>query len=167
MSFTIYSALIPMAKHLLANQSKILSKAEEYAKEQQIDPSALLESRFAPDMLPYVRQIQLAADTVKKAAARLAAVEAPVFEDNESTIAELQERIAKTITFLDSVPESAFEGAETRELKIPLGPGLIVDMTGQNYLTQWVLPNFIFHATTAYDLLRHQGIALGKRDFLG
>ncbi|WP_410210723.1 DUF1993 family protein [Aquirhabdus sp.] len=167
MSFTIYSALIPMAKHLLNNQSKILSKASNYAAENSIDPNSLLNARFAPDMFPLTRQVQMATDTVKKGAARLAAIEAPVFEDVEATIPELQERIAKTVAFLESIPESAFEGAETRALKIPLGPGLLVDFTGQNYLTQWVLPNFIFHTTTAYDLLRHQGVTLGKRDFLG
>ncbi len=167
MTFSIYSALIPTSKHILENQSKILSKAAAFAETQQIDPVALLAARLAPDMFPLSRQIQIACDTVKKGAARLAAVEAPVFEDNEATIPELQNRIAKTIAFLESIHENDFAGAETRALKIPMGPEIVMDFTGQDYLNQWVLPNFYFHVTTAYDLLRHQGVELGKRDFLG
>ena len=167
MTFSIYSALIPTAKHILQNQSRILNKAAIFAEEKQIDPTTLLAARLAPDMFPLSRQIQIACDTVKKGAARLAAVEAPVFEDNESTIAELQNRIAKTIAFLESIHESDFVGAETRALKIPMGPEIVMDFTGQDYLNQWVLPNFYFHTTTAYDLLRQQGVTLGKRDFLG
>lgn len=167
MTFSIYSALIPPTKHILENQSKILGKAAAYAEAQQIDPATLLAARLAPDMFPLSRQIQIACDTVKKGAARLAAVEAPVFEDSESSIAELQERIAKTIAFLESIHESDFVGAEVRALKIPMGPEIVMDFTGQDYLNQWVLPNFYFHTTTAYDLLRQQGVQLGKRDFLG
>jgi hypothetical protein len=167
MTFSTYAALIPTAKHILQNQSKILSKAAIFARESQIDPATLISARLVPDMLPFSRQIQIACDTVKKGAARLAAVEAPVFEDNELTIAELQTRIAKTIAFLESIHENDFVGAETRALKIPMGPGIVMDFTGQDYLNQWVLPNFYFHTTTAYDLLRQQGVTLGKRDFLG
>ncbi len=167
MTFSIYSALIPTSKHILQNQSKILDKAAAYAEEKQIDPATLLAARLAPDMFPLSRQIQIACDTVKKGAARLAAVEAPVFDDNESTIAELQARIAKTIAFLESIHENDFVGAEMRALKIPMGPEIVMDFTGQDYLNQWVLPNFYFHTTTAYDLLRQQGVMLGKRDFLG
>jgi len=167
MTFSIYSALIPPSKHILENQSKILGKAAAYAESQQIEPSTLLSARLAPDMFPLIRQIQIACDTVKKGAARLAAVGAPVFEDNEASIAELQERIAKTIAFLESIHESDFVGAEARALKIPMGPEIVMDFTGQDYLNQWVLPNFYFHTTTAYDLLRQQGVQLGKRDFLG
>jgi hypothetical protein len=167
MTFSIYSALIPQAKHILENQSKILDKAAAFAEAKQIEPSSLMAARLAPDMFPLSRQIQIACDTVKKGAARLAAVEAPVFEDNESNITELQERIAKTIAFLESIHENDFVGAETRVLKIPMGPEIIMDFTGQDYLNQWVLPNFYFHTTTAYDILRQQGVQLGKRDFLG
>jgi hypothetical protein len=167
MTFSIYSALIPTAKHILQNQSKILDKAAAFAEENQIDPATLLGARLAPDMFPLIRQIQIACDTAKKGAARLAAVEAPVFNDTESTIAELQTRIAKTIAFLESIHENDFVGAETRALKIPMGPEIVMDFTGQDYLNQWVLPNFYFHTTTAYDLLRQQGMTLGKRDFLG
>lgn len=167
MTFSIYSVLIPPVKHILENQSKILDKAAAFAEAQQIDPAKLLAARLAPDMFPLSRQIQIACDIVKKGAARLAAVEAPVFEDNESTIPELQERIAKTIAFLESIHESDFVGTEKRALKIPMGPEIIMDFTGQDYLNQWVLPNFYFHTTTAYDLLRQQGVTLGKRDFLG
>jgi hypothetical protein len=167
MTFSLYSAFVPTSKHILANQSKILAKAAAFAEAQQIDQSTLLNARLAPDMFPLSRQIQIACDTVKKGAARLAAVEAPVFEDNETTIAELQNRIAKTIVFLESIHESDFVGAETRALKIPMGPEITMDFTGEDYLNQWVLPNFYFHTTTAYDLLRQQGVQLGKRDFLG
>lgn len=167
MTFSIYTALIPPAKHILENQSKILCKVTAFAEAQHIEPATILAARLAPDMFPLSRQIQIACDTVKKGAARLAGVEAPVFDDNESTIPELQERIAKTIAFLESIHESDFVGAEKRVLKIPMGPEIILDFTGEDYLNQWVLPNFYFHTTTAYDLLRQQGMALGKRDFLG
>jgi hypothetical protein len=167
MTFSIYTALIPTSIHILQNQTKILDKAVAHAKQNNIDPATMISARLTPDMFPLSRQIQIACDTVKKGAARLAAIEAPVFDDNESTIAELQIRIAKTIAFLESVHESQFIGAETRALKIPMGPEIVMDFTGQDYLNQWVLPNFYFHTTTAYDLLRQQGVALGKRDFLG
>lgn len=167
MTFSIYSALIPQAKHILENQSKLLDKAAAFAEAEKIELSTLMSARLAPDMFPLSRQIQIACDTVKKGAARLAAVEAPVFEDNESSIAELKERIAKTIVFLESIPESDFVGAEARALKVPMGPEIVMDFTGQNYLNQWVLPNFYFHTTTAYDILRQQSVPLGKRDFLG
>lgn len=167
MTFSIYSALIPQATHILENQSKILDKAAAFAETKHIEPSTLIAARLASDMYPLNRQIQIACDIVKKGAARLAAVEAPVFEDHESSIAELQERIAKTIAFLESIHESDFVGAETRALKIPMGPEIIMDFTGQDYLIQWVLPNFYFHTATAYDILRQQGVQLGKRDFLG
>ena len=167
MTFSIYSALIPQATHILENQSKILDKAAAFAETKYIEPSTLIAARLASDMYPLNRQIQIACDIVKKGAARLAGVEAPVFEDHESSIAELQERIAKTIAFLESIHESDFVGAETRALKIPMGPEIIMDFTGQDYLIQWVLPNFYFHTATAYDILRQQGVQLGKRDFLG
>ncbi len=167
MTFSIYSALIPTSKHILVNQSKILAKAAEFAAVKQIDPSTLINARLAPDMFPLTRQIQIACDTVKKGAARLAGLEAPVFEDHETTIAELQHRISETISFLDSIPESNFIGAETRALTVPMGPEVTMNFSGEDYMNQWVLPNFYFHTTTTYNLLRQQGVPLGKRDFLG
>jgi hypothetical protein len=167
MSYTLYAALVPTSIRILSNLSKNLDKAAAYAAENDIDPATLVNARFAADMFPLSRQIQLASDTVKKAVARLTATEAPVYEDNETTIVALQIRIHKTIDYLKSVPESAYVGAEDRALKIPMGPSLTLDFTGQDYTNQWVIPNFYFHVTTAYDLLRSQGVSLGKRDFLG
>jgi len=167
MSYTLYAALVPTSIHILGNLAKNLDKAAAHAAEQDLDPATLVNARFAPDMFPLSRQVQQSCDTVKKAVGRLTAGDPPVFEDNETTLVQLQVRIAKTIDYLKSVPESAFNLSEERALKIPMGPELMLDFTGQNYVNQWVLPNFYFHVTTAYDLLRHHGVALGKRDFLG
>jgi uncharacterized protein len=167
MTFSIYSALIPTAKQILTNQSKILAQGAAFAEAHQIDQSTLLDQRLAPDMFPLSRQVQIACDMVKKGAARLTGVEAPVFEDDETTIAELQHRISKTIAFLDGIDERDFIGAETRAITFPVGPEMTMNFSGEDYVNQWILPNFYFHVTTTYNILRQQGVALGKRDFLG
>ncbi len=167
MTFSIYSALIPTAKHMLENQSKILTQAAAFAEADQIDPATLINARLAPEMFHLSRQVQIACDTVKKGAARLTSLEAPVFADDETTFAELQNRISKTIAFLDGIKESDFIGAETRAITFPVGPEMTMNFSGEDYLNQWVLPNFYFHVTTTYNILRQQGVALGKRDFLG
>jgi hypothetical protein len=166
MSFSIYDASIPPMTRMFESLAKILDKAVSQAKEQNIELTTLLEARLAPDMIPFSGQIQIASDTAKGCAARLAGVEAPSFADTEKTFPELQERIAKTIAYLKSIGPEKLAGAETRTIvmKFPTGE---MKFTGQDYLTQFALPNFYFHATTAYGLLRHKGIQLGKRDYLG
>ncbi len=117
-------------------------------------------------MLPLARQVQIACDTAKKGAARLAGLEAPAFEDNEKTIEELRTRIARTIDYIKGIPVSAFEGAEERDIKVPAGERTL-EFKGLAYLQRWILPNLFFHVTTAYNILRHNGVEIGKRDFLG
>ena len=166
MSFTIYDASIPTMIRALSNLSKIMDKAVAQAKAQDIPLSTLLEARLAPDMHPFPRQIQIASDAAKGAAARLANIEAPAMADTETTFPELQARIAKTIDFLKSVSADKIVGAEDREIvmKFPQGE---MKFSGRDYLNHFALPNFFFHVTTAYGLLRHKGITIGKMDFLG
>ena len=166
MSFTIYDASIPPMIRSLTNLSKILDKAVAQAKSEDKPLSALLEARLAPDMHPLPNQIQIASDAAKGCAARLAGIEAPAMPDTEKTFAELQQRIARTIDFLKSVKPEQLAGAEDRTitLKFPQGE---MKFTGKDFLTGFALPNFFFHVTTAYGLLRHKGIQIGKMDFLG
>ena len=166
MPFTVYQASIPVFLHSLGQLSKILDKAANHAETLKFDPSILLSARLAPDMYPLSRQIQVASDTAKGAGARLAGVEVPSFPDNETSFAELQERIAKTAAFLRGLDPTAFEGAAEREviLKFPNGE---MKFAGAEYLSYFALPNFYFHAVTAYDILRHNGVAIGKMDFMG
>ena len=149
----------------LENLSKILDKAVAQAKTRDIPLTELIEARLAPDMFPFPRQIQIASD-VAKLAARLAGMEPPSFPDTETTFPELQARIAKTIDYLKSVPREKFDGAEDRTitLKFPQGE---VSFVGRDFVTNFVLSNFFFHVTTAYDILRHKGIEIGKMDYLG
>ncbi len=166
MSFTLYDAAITPMKRSLGNLSKILDKAVAHAKANDIPLESLLAARLAPDMHPLTNQIQIASDAAKGAAARLAGVTPPAMPDTETTFPELQERIAKTIAFLDTITPEQLAGAETREivLKFPSGE---MKFSGKDFLTGFALPNFFFHVTTAYALLRHKGIPLGKMDFLG
>jgi hypothetical protein len=166
MSFTIYDASIPTMTRMLGNLSKILDKAVAQAETEKSAPSELLESRLASDMFPFTRQVQIVSDVAKGCAARLSATEPPSFPDTETTFAELQTRIAKTVDFLKSIAPEKFAGAEDRTitLKFPQGER---SFSGKDYLTDFVLPNFYFHMATAYGLLRHKGIAIGKMDFLG
>ena len=166
MSFTIYDASIPPMIRALQNLSKIMDKATAQAKQKDLPLSQLLEAKLAPDMRPFPFQIQTASDTAKGCAARLAGIEAPSMPDTETTFAELQTRIAKTVAFLESVKPEQLAGAENREvvLKFPSGE---MKFTGKDYVTGFALPNFYFHVTTAYALLRSNGIEIGKRDFLG
>ncbi len=166
MAFTIYDASIPLMIRSLTNLSKILDKAVAQAKREDTPLSALLEARLAPDMHPLPNQIQIASDAAKGAAARLAGIEAPAMPDTEKTFPELQQRIAKTIDFLKSVKPEQLAGAEDRTitLKFPQGE---MTFSGRDFLTGFALPNFLFHVTTAYGLLRHKGIQIGKMDFLG
>ena len=128
--------------------------------------AVLVNARLAPDMFPLVRQVQIACDHAKNSTARLIGQEPPVFEDNEQTLDELKARIARTIDYLRSARETAFEGAEDRDIKIPLPNNLALEMNGLQFLRDWALPHFYFHVVTAYDILRHNGVEIGKRDYL-
>lgn len=165
MALTMYSLSIPFFDAMLGNLDHLLDKAQAFAESKKIDPAVLLQVRLAPDMFPLSRQVQIACDTGKMAISRITGVEAPSFPDTETTIAELKQRIRKTRDFLASVPASKIDGTEAKDISFPAG-GATRTMTGENYLRHWVLPNFFFHVTTAYDLLRHNGVPLAKRDYL-
>lgn len=162
----IYDATMTPLKRALTNLSVILKKGEQYADTIKIEHSVLLNARLFPDMYPLTRQVQIATDMSKGAAARLANIEIPKYEDDETTFAELQARIAKTLAFIDTVKPEQLAGAESREVTITIRK-VDLKFTGQNYLLYWVLPNVYFHVTTAYNILRHNGVDLGKSDFLG
>lgn len=166
MAFSTYDASVPVFRQMLGSLSTLLEKAESHAKSSCMDVNDLLEAKLAPDMFTFTRQIQIACDHAKGCVARLAGVELPKFEDTEKSVAELQERIRKTLEFVDSVSPERFLGAEDRDIKLVF-PWATYDFKGSRYLTYWALPNFFFHATTAYDLLRHKGVPIGKADFLG
>jgi hypothetical protein len=162
----MHKASAPVFVRTLKNMLAFIEKAEANAATRKFDPEVLLQQRLAPDMAPLVRQFQFASDASKLAVARLAGQTAPSFPDTETTFAEIKERLKKTIEYIESVPASAIDGSEEREvvLKFPSGE---MNFKGLGYLTGFALPNFFFHATTAYAILRHNGVDLGKRDFLG
>ena len=166
MSLSMYQASIPAFVQMLNSLSAILDKAEAHAENRKIDPEVLLNYRLAPDMLPFVRQSQIAADLAKGAVARLAGVEVPKHDDTEKTFADLKARLAKTVAFVQSFKPSEIDGSEDRDIRLTLGEHTM-SFKGQPYLVHFVLPNFYFHCTTAYDILRHGGVELGKRDFIG
>jgi hypothetical protein len=163
---SIYDATIPPLKRALSNLAAILEKGEQYADAKKVEHQVLLNSRLFVDMYPLTRQVQIATDMSKGAGARLAAIEIPKYEDNETSFAELQARIAKTIAFLDSIKPEQLEGAEVRDIIITIRK-TDIKFSGQDYLLKWVLPNVYFHVTTAYNILRHNGVTLAKQDFLG
>ena len=166
MSISMYDFSIPIMTRGLTNLSAILDKAAAHAATKKFDPVVLAQARLYPDMYPVARQVQIACDTAKGAAARLAGIEVPKHEDTETTLAELKARIAKTVDFLKSVTAAQLKDAESRaiEIKFPNGSW---KFTGIGYLTDFVLPNFYFHVSMAYALLRKNGIEIGKGDFLG
>lgn len=166
MSLTMYQASIPSFVRMLGNLSAILDKAAAHAEAKKIDPSIFVNARLAPDMFPLSRQVQIATDMVKGCAARLAGIEVPRYEDNETTFAELQARIAKTKAFLESVSASQVDGSEDRQITLKFGSKEL-SFLGQAYLLDFVIPNFHFHLTTAYAILRHNGVEIGKKDYTG
>ena len=166
MSITMHSASVPIFVRMLANVSTWLDKAEAHAAAKKFDTSVYLGARLAPDMLPFTKQIQIACDTVKFCVARLAGVDSPKFDDNETTLTELRERINATIAYVKSVPAAQIDGSEEKEITLPRRDGPVI-MKGEAYLKHFVLPNFFFHLTTAYALLRHNGVEVGKMDYLG
>ena len=166
MTFSIYTASIPVFKQILGSLSAVLTKAEAHATDKRIDPNALLNFRLYPDMLPLVRQVQIACDFAKGAAARLGGQAVPSYDDTEQNFSELQARIAKTLEFIASVPQADIEGSDTRAITTGSGEKTR-HFTGSDYLLHYALPNFYFHATTTYAILRHNGIEIGKKDFMG
>jgi hypothetical protein len=166
MSLSMHSASIPYFVRALKNLSAILEKGAAHAQEKDIDPSILVTDRLFPDMFPLSRQVQIACDVSKGAAARISGIEAPSHEDNESSFEELIARINKTIEFLNSLPTDKINGTEEKEIKFQAGP-YELDFTGATYLSMWALPNIYFHVTTTYNILRHNGVALGKIDYVG
>jgi uncharacterized protein len=166
MAMSMYAASVPVFQHMLRNLVHILDKGEAYATERKFDPSALTTYRLAPDMLPFTRQILIACDAAKLGVARISGLEAPKFEDTEATFADLKGRVQKTLDFLASVQPGALDGTEDKDITFPVGREKTRTMKAQAYLTTWALPNFFFHVTTAYAILRHNGVDLGKADYL-
>ena len=166
MTITLHSATVPVFKNTLRNLSYILDKGAAHAEEKKFDPVALTTFRLAPDMLPFTRQVLIACDAVKNGVARVSGVEAPKFADDEATFDELKARIQKTLDYLATVPASALDGKEDTDITFPIGKDKTRTMKAQAYLLTWVLPNFYFHVTTTYAILRHNGVPLGKGDYL-
>jgi hypothetical protein len=163
----MHSASVPVFVRMLTNMLAWLDKAEAYAETRKFDPANYLGLRLAPDMLPFARQIQIASDTTKNCVARLAGLEPPKWPDEEQTLDELRARIRKTIEYAQSIPAAKIDGSEAREVVMPMGPGRSMTFTGETFLRGFSLPNFFFHATMTYALLRHAGVELGKMDYLG
>lgn len=166
MSQSMYDASAPRLAQMLRNLDGILSKAQAHAAAKKIDPAVLLGARLFPDMLPMLKQVQIATDHAKGAVARLAGVEVPRYEDGEQGFDELRARVAKTIAFVESVAAPQFAGAEERPIALRVG-GKDWSFTGADYLGGFALPNFYFHLVTAYNILRHNGVEIGKADYLG
>ena len=166
MSFTMSSVALPSFVTTLGALSKILDKAAAHCEAKKIDPSVLLSMRIALDMLAFTKQIQLTCDFAKNTVGRLT-TEAPKFADDEKTIDELKARIAKTLDYVKSAKAADIDGATDKEVTFPIGPQQTMTLKGAQYLVGFALPNFYFHASTAYDILRHAGVEIGKRDFLG
>lgn len=166
MTISVYDQVIAPLKRGLESFDRIVSKAEAYAEARNISPEVLIEGRLRPDMLPFIAQVRIATDTAKGAAGRLAGVELPKWADNEKTFREVHDRIAKAIDYLGSFEPAHFEGVETKTIELKFG-SLEMTFSGTEYITGFVLPNFYFHYTTAYNILRYNGLDIGKRDFLG
>lgn len=168
MTHPLYSASVPVFKKMLAALDKIIAKAEAHAAEKKIEPDALLQSRLFPDMFPFVRQVQVACDFAKSVPSRLSGTEVPSYEDNERTFADLHERIAKTLAHVDTIDAARFAGCEGRSIVLRAGtPRERRFEGGEAYLLQYGIPQFFFHVATAYALLRHNGVELGKKDYMG
>jgi len=166
MAISMYQAAVPVFVKTLGNLSGILSKGASFAAAKNVDPSVLLAYRLAPDMLDLCRQVRLATDHARNASARLAGVEAPALENNETTFDALTVRIDRSLAFLDTLTPAQIDGSEARDVVFKVG-GNTRSFKGQAYLLHHAMPNFFFHVTTAYDILRHCGVDIGKRDFIG
>jgi len=165
--WSLYAMSVETFIHMLQNLSQLLDKAGERAKAKGFDAAILVQARLAPDMFPLSRQIQIATDHAKGAAARLRGQEPPVYEDKEQTLDELKARIGRTLAYLQGAKPAEFKGAEQRDIRMTLREGMVLEMRGAQFLRDWSLPHFYFHVVTAYDILRHNGVEIGKRDFVG
>ena len=167
MTNPIYTASLPVFKQMLGGLKTVLSKAEAHATEKKIDPNALLQARLYPDMFPLLRQVQVASDFAKSVSARLAGVEVPKLADDETSFADLQTRLDTVLAFMDSLDVALFDEAATREIITQAGTPKEKRFTGQSYVLNYGLPHFFFHTTTAYAILRHNGVEVGKKDYIG
>ena len=164
---TLYTASVPVFKQLITALGHVLSKAEAHATDKKIDPNVLLQSRLYPDMFPLIRQVQIATDFAKSVPSRLAGIEVPAYDDSEQSFAELQTRIQNALALLDGLTAEQIEGKESLEIVLRAGTPKEKKLTGESYLLNYGLPQFFFHVTTAYAILRHNGVEVGKRDFMG
>ncbi|QZA79117.1 DUF1993 domain-containing protein [Deefgea tanakiae] len=167
MPISMYSASVPVFKQMLLALADVLAKAEAHAKANGIDAETLLQARLAPDMFPLVRQVQIACDFAKSVPARLAGVEVPSYEDSEQNFAELQTRISNTLAVVEGFSAAQIDGSEDLEVVLRAGTPKEKKLNGQTYLLSYGLPQFFFHITTSYALLRHHGVEIGKRDYMG
>lgn len=167
MAISMYDASVPVFRQMLGSLREILARAESHAAEKKIAPEALLQARLFPDMFPLVRQVQVACDFAKGVSGRLAGVEIPVHDDQEQTFAQLRALVSRTIAFVDGLDAARFEGSEQREIVTRPGTPKERRFDGRSYLLGYGLPQFFFHVTTAYALLRHNGVEVGKRDYMG
>lgn len=167
MTISLYAASLPVFKQMLNSMDAVLSKAEEHATNRKIDPNALLQARLFPDMFPLIRQVQVATDFARGVSARLAGAEVPKFDDNQQTFADLHELISKTLAFIDGFTPAQIDGQEDRVIVTRPGTPKEKKFTGQSYLLAYGLPQFFFHVTTTYAILRHNGVEVGKRDYMG
>ena len=167
MSQSIYDASVPWILHALGNLGNVLEKGSAHCEKEKVDPSALLSARLYPDMFALTRQVQVVSDQAKGGAARLAGVEPPKFADTESSFAELKARLDNTASFLKGLDQARFNGADTRPIELKFPQGTLNFANGWTYLLGFVLPNIYFHSATAYDILRHNGVKIGKQDFIG
>jgi uncharacterized protein len=166
MTISMSSASVPTCQTMLGNLAHFLDKGQAHAQARGFDAAVLLQYRLAPDMLPFTKQVQIACDAVKNGVARISGVEAPRFEDNEASFADLKARIQKTLDFLATVPTASLDGTEEKEITFPVGKDKTRTMKCEAYLNHWMLPNMFFHVTMAYAVLRHNGVDLGKSDYL-
>jgi hypothetical protein len=167
MSVSMYQASVPVFRQMLLALSDVLGKAEAHIEARKVDPAVLLQSRLALDMFPLVRQVQIACDFANSVTARLTATEVPVYNDSEQTVAELKARIASAVAVLDGMTEAQFAGSESLEIVLRPGTPKEKKLTGRAYLLAYGLPQFFFHVTTAYNVLRHNGVEIGKKDYMG
>ena len=167
MTVSLHAASVPVFQQLLGSLGRLLAKAEAHAAERKIDPDALLQARLFPDMFPLLKQVQIACDFARGVSGRLAEAELPVIDAGQMTFPDLRALVATTLDFIGGLDSTSFDGADTREIVLRPGTPKERRMPGQHYLLHYGLPQFFFHVTTAYDLLRHNGVEVGKRDFMG
>ena len=167
MSLSMYQASIPVFIRMLGNLKNIMQKGEEFSREKKIDETVLVNARLSPDMYPLSRQIQIACDMARRCGERLAGMEITSVEDNEKTFSELCKRIETTVKFLETLKAEQIDGTDEKSISLELPNGMKLEFTGMTFLLNFVFPNIYFHITTAYDILRHNGVVLGKLDYIG